>query len=168
VLGAMLIAPGAIDRAVEAGLEPAHFYRESHGRIYRAALALHSLGQPVDAITMTARLEETGELDSVGGRVRLYELAKLVPATANTGHWARIIVNQAILRGIIHAGGAIAQLGWAGEGEVPELIAEAERLMNEVAEAGDANDAAPLNADLAEIGLDVKEPASREWRTRAG
>lgn len=160
VLGAMLIAPNAIDRAVEAGLEPLHFYRDSHGRIYRAALALHSQGQPVDAITMTARLEATGELDKVGGRVRLHELGRLVPATANTGHWARIIVEKAIMRGLILAGGEISQLGWDGEGEVPELIAEAERLMTEVAEAGDANDAAPLSADLAEIGLDVK--AARE------
>ena len=39
VLGGMLLSPGAI-AAVSEILDQTDFYRESHGRIYRAALSL--------------------------------------------------------------------------------------------------------------------------------
>ena len=43
------------------------FYRESHGTIYRAALALYGKGEPVDAITLANELDERSELERVGG-----------------------------------------------------------------------------------------------------
>src|SRR2546421_12206862 len=52
VLGAMMIAPGAI-AAVSEILDAGDFYRESHGKIYRAALQLYGKNEPVDAITLT-------------------------------------------------------------------------------------------------------------------
>src|SRR2546423_14054431 len=79
VMGAMMISPGAIG-AVSEVLDASDFYRESHAKIYRAALALYAKGEPVDAITLVDELEERGELDDVGSKVRLHELAALVPA----------------------------------------------------------------------------------------
>src|SRR5690242_13868643 len=100
VLGAMMISPGAIG-AVSEVLDASDFYRESHARIYRAALALYAKGEPVDAITLVDELEERGELEEAGGRVRLHELAALVPASGNAGHYARIVREMATLRGLI-------------------------------------------------------------------
>src|SRR5437667_9700259 len=94
VLGAMLLSPGAIG-AVSEILDAGDFYRESHAKIYRAALALYAKGEPVDAITLTDELEERGELAVVGDRPRLHELASLVPATANAAHYARIVREMA-------------------------------------------------------------------------
>ncbi len=109
VLGAMLLSPGAIG-AVSEVLDASDFYRESHAKIYRAGLALYAKGEPVDAITLVDELEERGELEAVGGRVRMHELAALVPATANAAHYARIVREMATLRGLIAAGQQIAQL----------------------------------------------------------
>ena len=63
VLGAMMLSPGAI-AAVSEVLEEngREFYRESHAKIYRAALALYAKGEPVDAITLVDELDERGEL----------------------------------------------------------------------------------------------------------
>ena len=133
VLGAMMLSPGAI-AAVSEILDAGDFYRESHGRIYRAALQLYGKNEPVDAITLTNELEQRGDLDAVGGRVRLHELARLVPATANARHYAEIVRETATLRGLIHAGGAIARLGWEREGEPGELVARAEQLVFELGE----------------------------------
>src|SRR2546426_12844364 len=82
VLGAMLLSPGAIG-AVSEVLDASDFYRESHAKIYRAALALYAKGEPVDAITLVDELEERGEVEVVGGRVRLDELGALVPPAAH-------------------------------------------------------------------------------------
>src|SRR5713101_6946633 len=128
VLGAMLLSPGAIG-AVSEILDASDFYRESHAKIYRAALALYAKGEPVDAITLTDQLEERGELDDVGGRVRLHELAALVPASANAAHYARIVRETATLRGLIRAGGEIARLGWDRPGETGDLVDQAEQIV---------------------------------------
>jgi replicative DNA helicase len=133
VLGAMMLSPGAI-AAVSEILDASDFYRESHAKIYRAALQLYGKNEPVDAITLTNELEQRGELEEVGGRVRLYELANLVPASANARHYAEIVRENATLRGLIRAGGEIAQLGWEREGEPKELVARAEQMVFELAE----------------------------------
>src|SRR5438874_1201226 len=133
VLGAMMIAPGAI-AAVSEILDAGDFYRESHGKIYRAALQLYGKNEPVDAITLTSELEQRGELEAIGGRVRLHELARLVPATANARHYAEIVRENATLRGLIGAGGEIARLGWEREGEPAELVARAEQLVYDLGE----------------------------------
>ena len=103
VLGAMMLAPGAVG-AVSEILDAADFYRESHAKIFRAALALYAKGEPVDAITVVDELDERGELEPAGGRTRIHELAALVPATANAGHYARIVRETATLRGLIRVG----------------------------------------------------------------
>jgi replicative DNA helicase len=133
VLGAMMISPGAIG-AVSEIVDAGDFYRESHAKIYRAALALYAKGEPVDAITLTDELEERSELDAVGGRVRLHELAALVPATANAAHYARIVHETATLRGLIRAGGEIARLGWERPGETGDLVDQAEQILYDLSQ----------------------------------
>jgi replicative DNA helicase len=134
VLGAMMLSPGAIG-AVSEVLDASDFYRESHAVIYRAALALYAKGEPVDAITLVDELEERSELEAAGGRVRIHELAALVPASANAGHYARIVREMATLRGLIRAGGEIAQLGWDRPGETPDLVDRAEQVVFDLSQA---------------------------------
>src|SRR5881409_3179741 len=128
VLGAMLLSPGAIG-AVSEVLDASDFYRESHAKMYRAALGLYAKGEPVDAITLVDELEERSELEDVGGRVRVHELAALVPATANAAHYARIVREMATLRGLIRAGGEIARLGWERPGDAIDLVDRAESVI---------------------------------------
>src|SRR6266536_951190 len=128
VLGAMMLSPGAIG-AVSEALDAGDFYRESHAKIYRAALALYAKGEPVDAITLVDELEERGELEDAGGRVRIHELAALVPASANAGHYARIVREMATLRRLIRAGGEISRLGWERPGDTTDLVDRAEQVV---------------------------------------
>ncbi|HEY8792141.1 MAG TPA: replicative DNA helicase [Gaiellaceae bacterium] len=134
VIGAMLLSPGAIG-AVSEILDAGDFYRESHGRIFRAAADLYGKGEPVDAITLVDELEERGDLEQVGGRVRIHELAALVPATANASHYARIVREMATLRGLISAGGEVARLGWERPGETAMLVDRAEQVIFELSQS---------------------------------
>ncbi len=135
VLGAMMLSPAAI-AAVSEVFTPdgREYYRESHAKIYRAALALYAKGEPVDAITLVDELDERGELEDVGGKVRIHELAALVPASANAGHYAQIVKETATLRGLIRAGGEIARLGWERPGETADLVDRAEQVLFELSQ----------------------------------
>jgi replicative DNA helicase len=133
VLGAMMLSPGAIAAVSEVLDSDGHeFYRESHAKIYRAALGLYAKGEPVDAITLVDELDERGELESIGGSGRVHELATLVPASANARHYAQIVHENAILRGLIGAGGEIARLGWERPGDATQLVDQAEQIVFEL------------------------------------
>jgi replicative DNA helicase len=133
VLGAILLSESAIE-AASAELDAGDFYRESHARIYRAALELYQQGQPVDAITVADKLDERGELAEVGGKERIHELAALVPATSNARHYARIVREMATLRGLTAVGEQIQRLGWERPGETPELVDRAEQMVFDLAQ----------------------------------
>lgn len=133
VLGAMLLSPRAIGTSAEI-LAPSDFYRGTHGTIFRAMLELDATGEPVDAITLSDFLDERGELESVGGQAKVAELAALVPAASNVGHYARIVKDMAALRKIIEAGQRIVQLGQERLGEVPELVDRAEQMLFEISQ----------------------------------
>jgi len=155
VLGAMMLSPGAIG-AVSEVVDAGDFYRESHAKIYKAAVDLYAQGEPVDAITLVDTLEERGELEDVGGRVRIHELAALVPATANAGHYARIVHEMGTLRGLIRAGGAIAQLGWERPGETTDLVDRAEQVVFELSQQR-------VSSEFTSIDELLKESFERRW-----
>jgi len=157
VLGAMMLSPGAIG-AVSETLKPDDFYFSKHGKIYQAAVALYTKGDPVDAVTLTDELERRGELEAVGGRVRVHELAALVPAASNAGHYARIIRETATLRGLIRAGTEIAQLPANREGEdVRELVDRAEQIVFDLSQSRVSSDFAHIETLLKETFHRIEE-----------
>ncbi|MGZ4389257.1 MAG: DnaB-like helicase N-terminal domain-containing protein, partial [Gaiellaceae bacterium] len=149
VLGAMMLSPGAIG-AVSEVLDAGDFYRESHAKIYRAALTLYAKGEPVDAITLVDELEERGEIEDVGGKARVHELAALVPATSNAAHYARIVHEMGTLRGLIRAGSEIQRLGYDRPGETTDLVDRAEQLIFEIAQARVSSEFTHIEALLKE------------------
>jgi replicative DNA helicase len=164
VLGAMLLSENAIT-AVSEELDAGDFYYDKHAKVYKAVLDLYLNGQPVDAITLIDKLDERGDLEGAGGRVRIHELAKLVPATANAAHYARIIREMAVLRTLIGVGERIQQLGWDRPGETPDLVDRAEQMVFDVAQnriRGALEHVEPLIkqavqriSDMYELGADI-------------
>ncbi|HWE81776.1 MAG TPA: replicative DNA helicase [Gaiellaceae bacterium] len=133
VLGAMMLSANAIE-AVSEIIDAGDFYRESHAKIYRAALDLFQHSFPVDAITVADKLDENGELTEIGGKDRIREIATLVPATSNAAHHARIVREMATLRGLTVVGEDIQRLGWDRPGETPELVDRAEQMVFDLAQ----------------------------------
>ena len=133
VIGAMMLSAHAIE-AVSDIIDGGDFYRESHAKMYRAALELFQHGHPVDAITLADKLDENGELEEVGGKERIREIATLVPATSNVGHHAKIVREMATLRGLTVVGEQIQRLGWERPGETPELVDRAEQMVFDMAQ----------------------------------
>ena len=125
VLGAMMLAPAAIDTAAEI-LTPDDFYLQSHATIYQACLNLHMEGEPVDLVTVVGRLERDGLLDKAGGPARLAQFRTVVPAPGNVAHYAHIVKDLATRRALIAAGQRISQLGFDPDGNTSrELVDQA-------------------------------------------
>lgn len=150
VLGAMMLSPHAID-VVTQHVSARDFYRDAHARLFTACLTLHNASAPVDAVTVAAHLENAGTLTDAGGRERIHEIATLVSASSNAGHYARIVRVAAVERGLTVVGERIRQLGWAPDGRDPSaLLEEAEGLLFDLAGGGARSDFVSLDVAVAD------------------
>jgi replicative DNA helicase len=166
VLGAMLLSKDAIADVVEA-LRGSDFYRPAHELIYDAVLDLYGRGEPVDAITVSSELTRAGDLARVGGAPYLHTLVAGVPVAANAGYYAGIVREKAILRRLVAAGTKVAQLGYAGEGQVDDVVDRAQAEVYGVTERRAAEDYAPLS-DLMELTIDELEAIGNRDGAMAG
>jgi replicative DNA helicase len=134
LLGAMLLSRDAITAAVEAHVETSDFYKPAHGHIYEAIQSLHGQGEPADPVTVAEELRRADLLDGIGGRTALLQIQANTPASANAGHYARIVNELALLRRLIGVAGDIAEMGYDTSDDVTETLDRAEALVFEVAE----------------------------------
>ncbi len=102
VLGAILLSDRSLYALViEEGLRPEDFYRERHGTVYEAMLALYNESEPVDVLTVTDRLRQMGKLEEVGGAATVDELTGVVPAAGHARRYAQIVRENALLRRLL-------------------------------------------------------------------
>ena len=144
VLGAMLLSKDAISDVVEKVTE-ADFYRPAHQTIFNAILDHYVHDQPADAVTIAAELTRRGELTKIGGASYLHTLVSGVPTAANADYYADIVRERAILRRLVEAGTRIVQMGFAGTGEVDEVVDRAQHEIYQVTERRTSEDYKPLS-----------------------
>ena len=133
VLGAILLSDRALYALViEEGLRPEDFYREHHGTIYSAMLALYNESEPVDELTVIDRLRTMGKLEDVGGRAAVDELAGTVPAAGHARRYAQIVREQALLRHLLKASYEVQEKVLGHDASPRELVEQAEKAMLEV------------------------------------
>ena len=155
VLGSMLISKDAIADVVE-GVRGGDFYRPAHETIYDAIVDLYGRGEPADPVTVAAELQRRGELQRIGGAPYLHTLSANVPIAANAGYYAEIVREKAILRRLVEAGTKIVQIGYAGEGQVDDVVDQAQAEVYKVTDRRASEDYAPLK-DIMEGVLDEIE-----------
>ncbi|MCY0903112.1 MAG: replicative DNA helicase [Firmicutes bacterium] len=126
VLGAILLSPESLVGVAEK-LQPPDFYRGAHQIIFKGMLEIAEAGEPVDVVTLTARLQAQSKLDEAGGVEYLFALSRSVPTAANIEYHAQIVSDRALLRRIISVTTEIAATGYAGTDDVGELLDHAER-----------------------------------------
>ena len=147
VLGAILIDPTALARVLQL-LDPSDFYRENHGRIYAACVSLFGDSEPIDNVTVAARLEQQGVLERIGGRAQLALLQESVPTAANVEHYARIVKAKSYKRKLISAGGEVTALGYDDSMEADEALNKATSVVYAAAEDRIQTELAPLTSLL--------------------
>jgi replicative DNA helicase len=153
-LGAMLISQEAVAEVFEY-VHGADFYAPKHQIIFDALLTLYGTGEPTDVITVTDQLVKTGSLVRSGGADYLHTLTSTVPTAANASFYAKIVAEKATLRRLVEVGTRIAQLGYANEGEVEDLVNQAQEDVYRVTQSGASEDYVALSdsieAAIAEI-----------------
>src|SRR5271163_4661261 len=134
VLGSILLSDRSLYALViEEGLRADDFYRERHGTIYEAMLALYNESEPVDVLTVTDRLRQSGKLEDVGGVATVDGLTGVVPAAGHARRYAQIVRENALLRRLLGASYEIQESVLGHRAAPRELVEQAEKAMLEVA-----------------------------------
>ncbi len=161
VLGAILLAPRWLDTVtVETHLHADDFYRPRHRTIFKAMLDISAANEPIDTLTVAARLKETGQLEEAGGSDYIETLVARIPAIANTRQYAQIVKENALMRGLIRATQEIQASVANNEAEPQELLERAQQTVFEVAQDAQSGEL----VELSEILHDELERIEYQWK----
>lgn len=133
ILGAMLLDKEAVHKALDIIYEDA-FYKEAHSKIYSAIISLADNNQPTDLITLAEELTKRNQLEDVGGRSYLADLASCVATSANIEHHCKIVLEKAIVRKLIESSTEIVQKCFDPTQDARTLLDQAEMKIFTIAE----------------------------------
>lgn len=133
VLGSMILNREAISIVTQM-LKKEDFYRPDHQEIFDAIVQISNENQPVDVITLAAKLKERGNLESIGGAEYISKLMLSVPTAANVEYYAKIVEEKSILRRLIDAANKILGNSFSEKVTATDVIDQSEKLIFDIAQ----------------------------------
>ncbi len=147
VLGALMIDKDAIIKVADI-LHPHDFYNRSHQIVYSAITSLYEKSEPIDILSLSNKLRESNELESIGGTTMLASLVNNVPTSSHVVHYAKIVQQKKVLRELLAASYDIAQLGWQENQDIEQVLDAAERRIFSITEKSLKQDFFPIKLAL--------------------
>ncbi len=142
-------------------LRPENFFRPAHRVIFEAIMDLHTRRIPVDQISLADNLNASGQLDAVGGRSYIIELADNTFALTNWSNHADIVKRTSILRDLIYASTQISALAYNAPDDLDEVVEDAERTLFEVTEKRVSSTFAKMDTLLNDAFEEITKLAER-------
>ena len=126
LLGSLMIDKEAIYKVADF-LNAEDFYKRNHRDIFETMLDLFAIGDPIDLISLSAKLKDKGILEDIGGTGYLTELINMVPTASHVASYGRIVHDKRILRELITIGQDISISGYNEKEETEDLLDQAEK-----------------------------------------
>ncbi|NRB61446.1 MAG: replicative DNA helicase [Saprospiraceae bacterium] len=133
VLGALMLDRDAMSNVLDI-LQPESFYLEAHKLVYKAILRLFERSKPVDLLTVSQELRQTGELEAAGGPAYIVSLTEKIASSANIEYHARIVAQKYIQRELISVSNKIIRDAYEDTTDVFDLLDTAEQGLFDIAE----------------------------------
>ncbi len=148
VLCALLVDSSLVDEAMEE-LGPNCFYDQRNQKIFEAMSALVAEHVQIDIISLTQKLKARGDLETVGGTVRIAELSQKIAAAANFEYYVRVLKQKTIQRDLIQASLKILESSYDDSVAVDDLIDMAQSRVYDAIQNS-------VKKDVQEIGAVIK------------
>jgi replicative DNA helicase len=161
VLGAMMIDKKGVDEVIDI-LHPDVFYKDAHRHIYEAIFNLFESSEPVDLLTVSAKLRKEGRLDQIGGDFYLIKLTQKVASSAHIEFHARIILQKYIQRSLIKISSEIIEEAYSEGTDVFDLLDNAEAKLYEVTQGNLKRSAETAQNLVIQAKKKIEEIANKE------
>ncbi|MHA4153297.1 replicative DNA helicase [Bacillus cereus] len=153
LLGGLILDP---DKIKDINLQPEQMYRPQHVHIFRTMLEIDSGNEPVDLITMTARLAEKGLIEDVGGIGYLAQLSESTPSTSNIKYYEKIVWSKWRDREVVRNTEALKQAVHSGNNTELAIQTQMAALLNLSRE--DKNSDGRIKDGLIEVFGELENP----------
>ncbi|MED1612531.1 replicative DNA helicase [Bacillus paranthracis] len=153
LLGGLILDP---DKIKDINLQPEQMYRPQHVHIFRTMLEIDSENEPVDFVTMTARLAEKGLIEDVGGIGYLAQLSETTPSTSNIKYYEKIVWSKWRDREVVRNTEALKQAVHSGNDTELAIQTQMAALLNLSRE--DKNSDGRIRDGLVEMYGDLENP----------
>ena len=102
LLGCLMLDKDAIVKIIDF-IKAEDFYKSNHSEIFQAMADLYERSDPIDILSVSARLKEKNKLEDLGGSAYLSSLINSVPTATHVYNYAKIVRQKKILRDLISA-----------------------------------------------------------------
>ncbi len=143
-------------------LKPEDFFRPAHRIIFESIVNLNARRIPVDQISLADNLNSIGQLDAVGGRSYIVELADNTFALTNWSNHADIVKRTSILRQLIYASAGITALAYNAPDNLDEVVEEAEKTLFQVTEKRVSSSFVKMDVLLTEAFEEITQLAEQQ------
>ena len=158
VLGSVFINPD-IYHELAGQLAANDFYIHRLRFVWQAFERLVGQGIAIDSLTVTESLEQTGQLDEIGGPAFLTGLLNAVPTSLNADSYAQIVAATSIRRKMLKAANRIAELGYDEKQSVDNAYAESLKALGEAGRSlGSDDSAASISDAIREHFNQIEQP----------
>lgn len=161
VLGALMLEKDAYTIVCDL-LRPEAFYDPRNQKIYAAIVSLGSAQRPIDLLTVTEQLRTDGELDFVGGPIRISELTGRVASAAHVEFHARIIAQKFLARELIRFSSEIQEKAFDESNDVDDLLQDAEGRLFEISQRNLKKDVTIIAPVITEAIKQIEIASKRE------
>lgn len=151
LLGALMINQNAIYECADV-VHVDSFYAGKHRSIFDAMLTLYGKGEPIDVVTVAGKLSERKQLQDIGGRAYLSELAGFAASPGSARHYADAVQSKFVLRSLLDAASKIGELGFQEDREIEQVLDEAQQAIFAVS-----------NAPMLQKFTAIKEELTEAW-----
>jgi len=130
--------------AVAAFLKADDFFILRHRYIWEGLTRLHERGEPIDYLTITQELKDSGRLSEIGGPAYLTQLINSTPTSVHAEVYGRLVERAAVRRRLMAASDEIKSLALNEELTVEQVIADAESRLFDVTERQTSKELIPM------------------------
>ena len=161
VIGSMIMDREAIITAMEM-LIIDDFYFKQYGLLFQAMVDLFDAGEPIDLVTLQAKLKAMNVPEEVSSLEFVRDLLTSVPTSANVSSYAQIVKDKSVLRRLIKITEEISNKCYVGQGDLDEILADTEKNIFNLIQNHGGKDYVPIK----EIVLNALEKIEQASKTQ--
>ena len=162
LLSCLLIDGQSVDEISDLAIKQEDFYHPQYGKVFAAIEELSFENRPIDYVTVCSKLQDKGELESLGGQTFILELVEDQATSANIYHYGKSVREKASVREIVRAAMRVVEAGTNFSGRADEFLQEVEekffRLTTDARVGQMQKISACLKANLKEISNPAQKP----------
>lgn len=165
LLGCLMLDKDAIVKVVDF-INSEDFYKGIHQDIYQAMSDLYGRSDPIDILSVSARLKERNKLEDIGGSAYLTSLINTVPTATHVSNYAKIVRQKKILRDLISASHEIGLSAFDEAEDVDVLLDKAEKTVFSIGQRSLTQTFIPIKDILSDTFERIDELSKHQGKLR--